>query len=105
MPPYLWTSIEPEQHDRDTAEGDTRDTKGIKDASLRSENEEAHKTTNLLTETPRQEGHVLNVDRWATLQETAKEEGSRRALTSSTTATRTQSTSHLSLHQGIAWLQ
>src|SRR5258708_38106251 len=105
MPPYQWTLIKPERHDKDTKEESTKDTKGTKDASLHSENEGAHKTIDLLTRTPHQEGHVSNVDRWATLPETAQGRKGRRASTSLTIMTRNRSISHLSPCHGTAWPQ
>src|SRR5258708_3646330 len=102
---YPWISIEPKWHDRDTVEGGTRDIKGTKDVSLPSENEEAHRTTDPLTEIPHREGHALNVDKWATLPETAREEESKRTSTSLITMMRNWLASHQSLCHGIAWRQ
>src|SRR5258708_4350597 len=100
---YQWTSTEPEQHNKDTGEEDTKGTKDTRDASQCSENQEGHKSIGHLTNTPHQEGHALNVDRWATLPGTAQRKGNRKISISLTTTTRNQSGSHLSLYQGITW--
>src|SRR5258708_37898107 len=100
MPPYQWTSTEPGPNNRDTRE---EDTKGIKGASWRLENGEGCKFTSLLIDAPHQEEHASNVDRWATLPETAQGRKSKRTSISSTTMTRNQSAFHLPLYQGIMW--
>src|SRR5258707_7378656 len=105
MPPYRWTSTEPKRHDQGTKEGATKDTKGTKDASLRSKNEGAHRAINLPTGTLRQEGHVLNADRWVTLPETVRGRRSRKTLTSLIITMKNQSIFHQSPCHEIAWPQ
>src|SRR5713226_9281444 len=104
MPPYQWTSTEPERHDKDTKEGATRPIKATKDASPHLEKEEAHNPTDPPTETLHPEGHVSNVDRWAISPETAQGGRSRKRSTSSTTTTMNRSTSHLLPCHETMWL-
>src|SRR5258708_594120 len=85
MPLYLWTSIEPEQHDKDIEGGATKATKATKDTkdvSPRLESEEGHNPIDPPTETPHHEEHASNVDRWATLPGIVQRRERRKALTS-----------------------
>src|SRR5258708_39946786 len=84
-PPYQWTSIETERHDKDIGEEAIKPTKDIKDVSPHSEKEEDHKPTNPPTEIPHQEEHASSADKWDTLPEIAQGGRRRKASISSTT--------------------
>src|SRR5260370_22019563 len=105
MPPYQWTLIEPERHEKGNKEGATRPIKDTKDVSLHSGNKEVHNYINLPIGTLRQEGHASNADKWVTLPETAQGRKSRRRLTLSTTIMASQSTSHLPPYRETVWPQ
>src|SRR5258707_15196021 len=100
MPLCQWTWIEPEQHDKGIEE---EATKGTKDASLHSENEEAHKLIVLPTGTSHQEEHVSNVAKWATSLGTVQGGRSKKVSTSSTTTTTSQSTFRLPPSHETMW--
>src|SRR5258708_3172965 len=88
MPLYLWTSIEPEQHDKDIEGGATKatkDTKDTKDALPRLESEKGHNPIDPPTETLHHEERASNVDRWATSPGIVQRRERRKALTSSIT--------------------
>src|SRR5229473_5931034 len=105
MPQCQWTSIGPEQHGKDTEEGATKAIKDTRDASLRSENEEARNPIGPPTETLHHEGRASNVGRWATSPETALGRRSKRESTLSTTTTTSQSTSRPPPYPETMWPQ
>src|SRR5258708_5884694 len=103
MPPSQWTSIGPEQHNKDTGEGAIKPTKDTRDASLHLENEEAHNPIDPPTKTLHQEERASNVDKWVTSPGTAHGGRNRRRSTSSTTTIASQSTFRLLPYREIMW--
>src|SRR5713226_9087845 len=93
MPPYQWISIEPERPDKGIKEGATRPTRDTRDTSLHLGNEGAHNLIDPPSKILRQEGHVSNVDKWATSPETAQGGRNRRKSILSTTMTTSRLTS------------
>src|SRR5258708_34525017 len=105
MPPYQWTSIETECHDKGIEEEAIKPTRGTKDASPHLENQEVHNPIDLPTKTPHQEEHASNVDKWATMPEIAQERRSKKGSTSSTMTMTSQFRSRPLLCHEIKWPQ
>src|SRR5260370_18464317 len=103
MPPYRWISIRIECRDRGIEGEVIRPTRDTKDVSLHLGNQEAHNLIDPPIETPHQEGHASNVDRWATTRETARGERNKKELPSLTPPTQNQLASHLLLYHETTW--
>src|SRR5260221_13935645 len=105
MPPCQWTSIETECRDKGIEEGAIKPTKDTKDALPHLESQEVHNPIDLPTETPHQEEHASNADKWATTPEIVQERRSKKGSTSSTMTMKSQFKSCPLLCHEIMWHQ